>query len=61
MADESCNEFQDRQRHNFSDIGVMIKVFIGNRFPIVVFDTGFTNRGTFEIFAKIVNICFHVI
>lgn len=59
MADESGNEFQDRQSHGFCDISVMVKVLIGNRFPIVVFDTGFTNRGTFEIFAKVVNIGFH--
>lgn len=61
MADESGNKFQDRQRHNFSDVGIMVKVLIGNRFPIIVFDTSFTNGGTFEIFAKIVNIGFHVI
>lgn len=61
MADESGNEFEDRQSHGFCDIGVMVKVLIGNRFSIVVFDTGFTNRGAFEIFAKIVNIGFHVL
>ena len=61
MTDESGNEFEDRQSHGFFCIGIMVEVFIGNRFPIIVFDTGFTNGRTFEIFAKIVNIGFHVL
>lgn len=61
MTDESGNEFEDRQSHGFCDIGIMVKVLIGNRFPIIVFDTSFTNGGTFEIFAKVVNIGLHVI
>lgn len=39
----------------------MVEVLIGNGSAGIVFDTGFTNRWTFEIFAKVVNISFHVI
>lgn len=61
MADESGNKLQDRQRHSFFRIGIMVEVFIGNGCTVIEFNTGFTKRGTFDIFAKIVNIGFHVI
>ena len=47
MADESGDEVQDRQRHGFLFVGIMVEIFIGNRFSIVEFDTGFPNRGAF--------------
>lgn len=61
MADESGDEVQDRQRHGFFFVGIMVEILVGNRFSIVEFDTGFPNRGTFEIFAEIVNIGIHVV
>lgn len=39
----------------------MVEVFIGNGCAVIEFNTGFTKRGAFDIFAKIVNIGFHVI
>lgn len=42
-------------------MGIMVEVFIGNGCAVTVFDTGFTNRGAFEIFAKIVNIGLHIV
>ena len=45
MADESGDKVQDRQRHNFSNVGIMVEVLIGDGFAIVVFDAGFTDRG----------------
>jgi hypothetical protein len=61
MADESGDKVQDRQRHNFSNVGIMVEVLIGDGFAIVVFDAGFTDRGAFEIFTKIVNIGLHIV
>ena len=45
MANESGDKVQDRQRHNFSSIGIMVEVLIRNGFSIVVFDASFTDRG----------------
>ena len=61
MADESGDKVQDRQRHNFSSIGIMVEVLIGNGFSIVVFDASFTDRGAFEVLAQVVNIGFHIV
>ncbi|OHC07173.1 MAG: hypothetical protein A3K50_03830 [Planctomycetes bacterium RIFOXYD12_FULL_42_12] len=61
MADESGDKVQDRQRHNFSNVGIMVEVLIGDGFAIVVFDTGFTDRGPFEVLAQVVNIGFHIV
>ena len=61
MADESRDKVQDRQRHNFSNVGIMVEVLIGDGFAIVEFDAGFTDRGAFEVLAQVVNIGFHIV
>ncbi len=40
---------------------MMVQVEIRNRFTIIVFDAGFSDRGTFEISAKIFDIAFVVV
>ncbi len=39
----------------------MVEVLIGDGFAIVVFDTGFTDRGPFEVLAQVVNMGFHIV
>ena len=56
MADESGDKVEDWQSHGFFGICVMIEVFVSNRIAIILFYSGFTDRWTFEIFAKVVNI-----
>lgn len=61
MADESGYKVLDRQRHNFSNVGIMVEVLIGAGFAIVVFDVGFTDRGAFKVLVQVVNIGFHIV
>lgn len=61
MGDESFNEILNGQGHHFEGIGVMVEVEIRDGFTVITLDAGFSDRGAFEISAKVFDIAFVVV